>query len=101
MFELYVKAVSDYKALCEIVSKHDGTFEELARKLGGKNFDGDLFDCDYGIISTTIFDRGYNRFEVAKDSPRAIDVWDELDDTSCSQYIGSFSYDELVQKCCC
>lgn len=95
MVDLYVKAVIDYQTLCEIVSKHDGTFEELARKLGGKNFDGDLFDCDYGIISTTIFDRGYGLFEAAKDSPRAIDVWGEL------EYIGSFSYDELVQKCCC
>lgn len=93
--DLFFKAIKDFNALCGIVSTHKGTLEDLAFQLGGKNYDGELFDCDYGIISATIFDRGNGVLEVSKSS---IDVWDETENDF--EYVASYSYSELVQKCC-
>ena len=93
--DLFFKAVKDFDALCEIVSNHKGTLVDLSIQLGGKNYDGELFDCDYGAISATIIDRGNGVLEVSKSS---IDVWYETE--SDFEYVASYSYSELVQKCC-
>lgn len=71
---LYGKAYSDFVELEAIVKNHNGTLEDLCAKLSGQNFDGELFDLNFGVLTATITQDADGKLSLNEES---IDVWDD------------------------
>lgn len=71
--ELEKQAIVDYKKLQKIVNENQNlTLEELGEKLGGHNYDENLFDLNFGCICATIYLRD-NKLILGVD----VEIWDD------------------------
>ena len=71
--ELYGQAYKDVVELDNLVNEFNGSLEELCIKLGGQNFDEELFDVNYGVLAATI-EEDDGKLVLNKNS---IDIWDD------------------------
>lgn len=71
--ELYGQAFKDVTELNSLVNDFKGSLEDLCIKLGGQNFDGELFDVNYGVIAATI----ELKDGVLVLNQNSIDIWDD------------------------
>ncbi len=90
--EIYEEALNDYFKLVRTVEEFKDSFEELCNNLCGLNYDGELFDVSYGVLSTTVKKDG----EVYCVSSQSIDIWD---DSMNSMLEENISIDKLKEIC--
>ena len=82
------QAIADFKELKKIVNENQHlTLDELGDKLGGHNFDEDLFDLNFGCICATIFLRD-NKIVLSN----SVEIWD---DEECYLYDEDFDMSEV------
>lgn len=86
--ELEKQAIEDFKKLKKIVNENQHlTLDELGDKLGGHNFDDDLFDLNFGCICATIYLRD-NKIVLSN----SVEIWNDED---CYLYDDDFDMSEV------
>lgn len=71
--ELYGRAYKDFVRLNNLVNEFNGYLEELCKELGGHNFDGELFDVNYGVLCATVNEKDGKLVL----NQQSIDVWND------------------------
>ena len=94
--EIYEQAIKDYEELCLLVNGK--TYKQLSVTLRNKhidywNYDGELFDMNYGVCCFTINIDAVTR--VCKVNDKSIEVWD---DEGCDVLELSATIDEIIKK---
>lgn len=88
--KLEKQAKADFKELKKIVNENQHlTLEELCDKLGGHNFEEDLFDLNFGCICATIYLRD-NKLILGDD----VEIWN---DEECYLYDSNFDMSEVLK----
>ena len=90
--DLYEKALINYCELSKIVDEFQGSFEELCVKLGGHNYEGNLFDVNFGVLCATVEDNGATRWV----STESVDIWNDSMDSMIEECI---SLSKLIEIC--
>lgn len=70
---LYEAAWADFWKLAKEVEDFEGSFEDLCVKLGGQNYEDELFDVNYGVLCATVKNVGAARWV----STSSIDIWND------------------------
>lgn len=68
------QAYSDVLKLNAIVNEFSGSFDDLCTKLSGYNWDGELFDLNFGVITATVENVDGVKFAL---NQKSVDIWDD------------------------